>query len=109
MKSIGKAGKIILIGLFVSSRAWTQCSVSIGKTYDTGIRLNLKDNYDSQLKLMNTDEEGASKRIGATGSDWVAGGGKLVFTPTSGSSAAALLPDDASNKGAVSNPGVVKE
>jgi hypothetical protein len=52
-----------------------------------------------QLKLINPGSQGASWRIGAANSDWLAGAGKLVFSNTASSGDATMVMTPAGNVG----------
>lgn len=74
-------------------------------TEDTQSQLNIGSTSHMQLCLVNHGTQGASWNIGVSNKDWVAGGGKLVFSKDAGSGNAAMVitPDNYVGIG-LSNP-----
>ena len=69
-------------------------------TDDSEAKFNVaSDGY--QLKLINPGNQGASWRIGAANSDWLAGAGKLVFSNAASSGDATMVMTPAGNVGAL--------
>ncbi len=73
-------------------------AVGTGTLQNPPARLTLA-NTDWHVALNNTAAGGQQWHIGSSGDGWSAGGGKLVFSPTSGSGNAALVMDANRNVG----------
>ena len=89
--SVGTATPAASNGLFVAG------DVGVG-TATPAARLSLWD-VDWQMTLLNPNAGGNEWHVGSSADSWGAGGGKLVFSPTSSSGNAAMVMDENRNVG----------
>lgn len=80
---------------------YTSGDVGIGNT-NPNIRLDVEDT-DYQLRLGNTNPGGDDWYIGSSATAWTAGAGKLVFSPTSSTSATSMVITNNSEVGMGTN------